>query len=90
VKSTPTRGVKQYLKPDAYKQSEGPLCNRSAGFESARLLKLQNGSMGVLTAYLLYNGSEPTPVEKGLDDLCLGVKGQSNLEIAGSPRKLFR
>jgi len=24
VKSTPTRGVKQYLKPDAYKQSEGP------------------------------------------------------------------
>jgi hypothetical protein len=24
VKSTPTRGVKQFLKPDAYKQSEGP------------------------------------------------------------------
>jgi hypothetical protein len=23
VKSTPTRGVKQFLKPDAYKQSEG-------------------------------------------------------------------
>ena len=23
MKSTPTRGVKQYLKPDAYKQSEG-------------------------------------------------------------------
>jgi hypothetical protein len=22
VKSTPTRGVKEYLKPDAYKQSE--------------------------------------------------------------------
>lgn len=24
VKSTPTRGVKQFLKPDAYKQSELP------------------------------------------------------------------
>lgn len=24
VKSTPMRGVKQYLKPDAYKQWEGP------------------------------------------------------------------
>ena len=23
MKSTPTRGVKQYLKPNAYKQSEG-------------------------------------------------------------------
>jgi hypothetical protein len=23
VKSTPTRGVKEFLKPDAYKQSEG-------------------------------------------------------------------
>lgn len=28
--------------------------------------------------------------EKLADDLWLGVKGQSNLEIAGSPRKLFR
>ena len=27
VKSTPMRGVKQILKPDAYKQSEGPLSN---------------------------------------------------------------
>ena len=34
--------------------------------------------------------TEPTPVEKGGDDLLLGVKGQSNPEIAGSPRKLFR
>jgi hypothetical protein len=25
VKSTPTRGVKQFLKPDAYKQSEGQM-----------------------------------------------------------------
>jgi hypothetical protein len=30
------------------------------------------------------------PVEKVSDDLWLGVKGQSNSEIAGSPRKLFR
>ena len=30
------------------------------------------------------------PVEKGSDDLWLGVKGQSNWEIAGSPRKIFR
>ena len=34
--------------------------------------------------------TEPTPVEKVGDDLWLGVKGQSNREIAGSPRKLFR
>ncbi len=27
VKSTPIRGVKETLKPDAYKQSEGPLSN---------------------------------------------------------------
>ncbi|MGZ0130461.1 dTDP-4-dehydrorhamnose 3,5-epimerase family protein [Klebsiella quasipneumoniae subsp. similipneumoniae] len=32
----------------------------------------------------------PTNVEKLADDLWLGVKGQSNREIAGSPRKLFR
>ena len=25
MKSTPTRGVKQFLKPNAYKQLEGPL-----------------------------------------------------------------
>jgi hypothetical protein len=29
-------------------------------------------------------------VEKGLDELWLGVKGQSNLVIAGSPRNVFR
>ena len=42
MKSTPTRGVKQTLKPDAYKQSEpdsGP------------------SGRGRVTAYLLYNGS---------------------------------
>ena len=34
--------------------------------------------------------SEPTNVEKLGDELCLGVKGQSNLAIAGSPRNAFR
>jgi hypothetical protein len=42
VKSTPMRGVKEHLKPDAYKQSEGDAGLRADGF---------------LTAYLLYNGS---------------------------------
>ena len=32
----------------------------------------------------------PDNVEKLLDDLWIGVKGQSNSEIAGSPRNLFR
>ena len=42
---------------------------------------------------LLYTSNwrtEPTNVEKLADDLWLGVKGQSTLEIAGSPGKLFR
>ena len=30
------------------------------------------------------------PVEKVLDELWIGVKGQTNLEIAGSPRNIFR
>ena len=34
--------------------------------------------------------SERTNVEKLGDELCIGVKGQSNLEIAGSPRNSFR
>ncbi len=34
--------------------------------------------------------TEPTDVEKSRDELCLGVKGQSNSEIAGSLRNLFR
>jgi hypothetical protein len=34
--------------------------------------------------------TEPISVEKDPDDLYLGVKGQSNPEIAGSPRNLFR
>ena len=34
--------------------------------------------------------SEPTNVEKLGDELWVGVKGQSNLEIAGSPRNSFR
>ena len=29
-------------------------------------------------------------VEKLLDEVCVGVKGQSNLEIARTPRKAFR
>ena len=29
-------------------------------------------------------------VEKFWDDLWIGVKGQSTLDIAGSPRNLFR
>ena len=29
-------------------------------------------------------------VENFWDELCVGVKGQSNLVIAGSPRKIFR
>jgi hypothetical protein len=49
VKSTPTRGVKQSLKPDAYKQSEP-------------LVLLREGR--VVTAYLLYNGSTTWPCER--------------------------
>jgi hypothetical protein len=29
-------------------------------------------------------------VENSWDELCVGVKGQSNSVIAGSPRKIFR
>jgi hypothetical protein len=29
-------------------------------------------------------------VEKSSDEVCVGVKGQSRLAIAGSPRKIFR
>ena len=34
--------------------------------------------------------TEPTPVETLADELWLGVKFQSNPEIAGSPRNSFR
>jgi hypothetical protein len=34
--------------------------------------------------------TEPGSVEKDLDDLWIGVKFQSNSEIAGSPRNSFR
>ena len=34
--------------------------------------------------------SEPVKVENFSDELWVGVKGQSNLEIAGSPRNSFR
>jgi hypothetical protein len=33
---------------------------------------------------------EPTVVEKTGDELWVGVKGQSNSAIAGSPRNIFR
>ena len=33
---------------------------------------------------------EPTVVEKAADELWVGVKCQSNTEIAGSPRNSFR
>lgn len=34
--------------------------------------------------------TEPTSVENGGDELWVGVKGQSNSVIAGSPRNAFR
>ena len=34
--------------------------------------------------------TEPTSVENGGDELWVGVKGQSNFVIAGSPRNAFR
>ncbi len=34
--------------------------------------------------------TEPVDVEKSLDDLWVGVKGQSNSEIARTPRNAFR
>ncbi len=34
--------------------------------------------------------SEPVDVEKSWDELWVGVKGQSNREIARTPRNVFR
>ena len=34
--------------------------------------------------------TEPISVEKGEDEVWVGVKFQSNVEIAGSPRDIFR
>ena len=34
--------------------------------------------------------AEPVSVEKGLDEMRVGVKGQSNWEIARTPRNVFR
>ena len=34
--------------------------------------------------------TEPVSVEKGLDEVWVGVKGQSNREIARTPRNAFR
>jgi hypothetical protein len=47
-------------------------------------------AMGRLKVSNTHWRTEPTNVEKVGDDLWLGVKGQSNSEIAGSPRNLFR
>ncbi len=47
-------------------------------------------AMGRLKVGNTHWRTEPTNVEKLADELWMGVKGQSNLEIAGSPRKLFR
>ena len=34
--------------------------------------------------------TEPSTAENVPDDLWIGVKGQTNLEIAGSPRNILR
>ena len=51
MKSTGMTGVKQFLKPDAYKQSEPGVRYQASG------LFLVPGSWHLVTAYLLYNGS---------------------------------
>ena len=38
----------------------------------------------------MYKRQEPISVEKLLDEMSVGVKGQSNLEIARTPRNAFR
>jgi hypothetical protein len=38
VKSTPMRGVKQFLKPDAYKQSEGQMTDVRCRMTEGRFL----------------------------------------------------
>jgi hypothetical protein len=59
VKSTGMTGVKQFLKPDAYKQSEpGVRYQKPGETREARLSWfLVPGSWHRVTAYLLYNGS---------------------------------
>lgn len=38
----------------------------------------------------IYGRAELVAVAKAWEDLWLGVKGQSNLDIAGFPRNLFK
>jgi hypothetical protein len=66
VKSTPMRGVKQNLKPDAYKQSEPALLRRVVFCDGEARAILRGREAGTehrltlgepVTAYLLYNGS---------------------------------
>ena len=46
---------------------------------------------GQSEAYVkIRGGSNHIVVEKTWDELCIGVKCQSNAEIAGSPRNSFR
>jgi hypothetical protein len=55
VKSTPMRGVKQFLKPDAYKQSEPSSPN--SWETNPKEEPNPKDWVTRVTAYLLYNGS---------------------------------
>ena len=62
VKSTAMSGVKQFLKPDAYKQSELRMAViRWQNGRNCRMAELLLSSLLIsaiwVTAYLLYNGS---------------------------------
>ncbi len=57
VKSTPTRGVKEILKPDAYQQSEVQRSEISDQRSDVDLISDLWFLISGLTAYLLYNGS---------------------------------
>jgi hypothetical protein len=50
VKSTPTRGVKQFLKPDTYKQSKPVLqiavASLKASFDEKKTMKSRSDLMG--------------------------------------------
>ena len=63
-----------------------PRAHRCAGGTRNRVLESWAGRRGGTTSWR----TAPTSVAKGGEDLGLGVKGQSNSEIAGFPRKLWR
>ena len=59
MKSTPTRGVKQFLKPDTYKQSEGVLQIAVASLKAslqAQTNVCRDGKFQVLPASVLVPG----------------------------------